>query len=163
MKHTPFLFLSFYLPLSVTHTQAGLLNWESLTALCTLVCGRVSIHYVCPTHTDSLHGSVPHTRHACAHADKCKQGYMHACTKWPADTQAFSQMPRKLLQGLKLCITHTHTHTHRHTERHTHTPCSQILCVLQNRCILWLCKHPAPSPFHFRWRDMREGGKACEI
>lgn len=138
LLHSPVPFLALYICLSVTHTQAGLLSWESLTALCT-VRGRQSIHYVCPTHTVSLHGSVPHappcTRtHLCTHSDAYK--------KWPADTQAFSQMSGNLPHGLKQCLTHT--------KIHTHTPCFQTLCFHPNRGIQLMCKHPAASPFHFR-------------
>lgn len=102
-----YLSLSFYLPLSVTHTQAGLSGWESLTALCTLVCGRQSIHYVCPTHSLYMGQCHMHTYTLVHMQTNAKRDTCMHTQSGPQTPKAFSQMPGKLPQGLS----HTHTHT----------------------------------------------------
>ena len=145
MLHTPFLFLYLPLCLSLCHTHSGRLVKLGIPHGTVHSCVRQAEHPLCMPHTPSLYMGQCHTHththtHLCRHrhTDKCKQRYTHVHTKWPTDTQGFSQMPGRLPQGLKLCFSHTYTHIPKHTQREN-TPCSQTLCLLQSPGTQWLC------------------------
>lgn len=87
--------LSFSLSLLHRNRQACLAGHSSRH--CALsVCGRHSIHYVWPTHTISLHGSVPHAQ---THTNANKATRVHTQRSEPTDTWAFSEIPEMLHQG----------------------------------------------------------------
>lgn len=74
-------------------------------------CVRQAKHPLCMPHTHSLFTWVSATRkHAHTQTTANRDTHMHAYTKWPTDTQALSQMPGNLPQGLNLCLTHTQRH-----------------------------------------------------